>query len=310
MHPAFSVIFFTTLTGAGYGLLGLLGAGVVFGVVPDHAGFGLYGIGTALGLITTGLLFSTFHLGHPERAWRALSQWRSSWLSREGIFAVLTFFPAILFAYEWIIMERQGLMLSISGVVTTAFCLATVFTTAMIYASLKTISAWNNQWVAPIYITFALMSGVTIYVALLAWSGYYQIWATGFACITIISAGLLKLKYWSHIDNTPLTSSTESATGLGRFGKVQLLQSPHTQQNYLMQEMGYEIARRHSTRLRRLAVNLGFITPLVLLALSFMDIPALRLASLTSAVSVLLVGILIERWLFFAEAKHTVMLYY
>ena len=310
MHPTFSVIFFTTLTGAGYGLLGLLGAGVVFGVVPDHAGFGLYGIGTALGLITAGLLFSTFHLGHPERAWRALSQWRSSWLSREGIFAILTFFPSLLFAYEWLIMERQGLMQSISGVVTTAFCLATVFTTAMIYASLKTISAWNNQWVAPVYITFALMSGATIHVALLAWSGYYQVWTTGFVCLAIIIAGLLKLKYWSHIDNTPLISSTESATGLGPFGKVQLLQSPHTQQNYLMQEMGYEIARRHSTRLRRLAVNLGFITPLVLLALSFVDIPVLRLASLTIAVSVMLVGILIERWLFFAEAKHTVMLYY
>ena len=310
MHPAFSVIFFTTLTGAGYGLLGLLGTGVVLRIVPHHAGFGLYGVATAFVLITAGLLFSTFHLGHPERAWRALSQWRSSWLSREGIFAVLTFFPAVLFAYEWIIMERQGLIQGISGMVTTAFCLATVFTTAMIYASLKTISAWNNQWVAPVYITFALMSGATIYVALLAWSGYYQVWATGFACTTIISACLLKIKYWSHIDKTPSISSSESATGLGRFGKVQLLQSPHTRQNYLMQEMGYEIARRHSAKLRRLAVTLGFITPLVLLGLSFVDIPALRLAGVTIAVSVMLFGIMIERWLFFAEAKHTVMLYY
>ena len=310
MHPAFSVIFFTTLTGAGYGLLGLLGAGVVFRFVPDHAGFGMYGVVTALVLISIGLLFSTFHLGRPERAWRAFSQWRSSWLSREGIFAVLTFGPAILFAYEWIIMERQGLIQGISGLVTTAFCLATVFTTAMIYASLKTIAAWNNQWVAPVYISFALMSGATICVALLAWSGHYQVWTTGFACMAIIGAGLLKIKYWSHIDNTPLTSSTESATGLGRFGKVQLLQSPHTQQNYLMQEMGYEVARRHSAKLRRLVVNLGFITPLVLLALSFTEIPVLRLASVTIAVTVMLFGILIERWLFFAEAKHTVMLYY
>ena len=77
-----------------------------------------------------------------------------------------------------------------------------------------------------------------------------------------------------------------------------------------MQEMGYEIARRHSAKLRRLAVTLGFITPLVLLGLSFVDIPALRLAGVTIAVSVMLFGILIERWLFFAEAKHTVMLYY
>ena len=227
MHPAFSVIFFTTLTGAGYGLLSLLGTGVVFRFVPGPCtSRHVWHWHTALGLITTGLLSSTFHLGHPERSWRALSQWRSSWLSREGIFAILTFFPSILFAYEWIIMEKQGLIQSISGIVTAAFCLATVFTTAMIYASLKTITAWNNQWVAPVYITFALMSGATIYVALLAWFGYYQIWTTGFACITIIITGLLKLKYWSHIDNTPLKSSTESATGMGRFGKVQQLQSP------------------------------------------------------------------------------------
>ena len=310
MHPAFSVIFFTTLTGAGYGLLGLLGTGVVFRFVPAHADFGLYGVATALALISCGLLFSTFHLGRPERAWRAFSQWRSSWLSREGLFAILTFFPSMVFAHEWIVMERQGLVQNISGVVTTVFCLATVFTTAMIYASLKTISAWNNHWVAPVYITFALMSGTTIYVALLTWLDYYQAWTTGLACAAITSAALLKLKYWSHIDNTPLISSSESATGLGRFGKVQLLQSPHTQQNYLMREMGYEVARRHSAKLRRLAVILGFITPLVLLALSFLDIPVIRLASVTIAVSVMLFGILIERWLFFAEAKHTVMLYY
>ena len=93
MHPAFSVIFFTTLTGAGYGLLGLLGTGVVFRFVPAHAGFGLYGVATALALISCGLLFSTFHLGRPERAWRAFSQWRSSWLSREGSVCNPDFFP-------------------------------------------------------------------------------------------------------------------------------------------------------------------------------------------------------------------------
>lgn len=310
MHPPFSVIFFTTLTGAGYGLLGLLGAGVVFGIVPGNTYFGMYSLGTALGLITAGLLFSTLHLGHPARAWRALSQWRSSWLSREGIFAILTFFPSMLFAHEWLIMERQGPVQGMSGIVTTVFCLATVFTTSMVYASLKTIAAWNNYWVAPVYMTFALMSGATIYIALLAWSGYFQAWSTGFACVAIITAGLLKLRYWSHIDCAPATSSTESATGLGRFGKAQLLQSPHTQQNYLMQDMGYEIARKHAAKLRRLALNLGITIPLLLFALSFVDIPVLRLVSVTLAVPVMLAGILIERWLFFAEAKHTVMLYY
>ena len=94
MHPALSIIFFTTASGAGYGLLVLLGLGGAFGWLPAERGFGLVGMGLSLGLITAGLLSSTFHLGHPERAWRALSQWRSSWLSREGVMAIATYAPA------------------------------------------------------------------------------------------------------------------------------------------------------------------------------------------------------------------------
>ena len=95
MHPAYSVILFTTASGAGYGLLALLGL-VGFNHGPASSLiFGLTAMVIALGLITIGLLSSTFHLGHPERAWRAFSQWRSSWLSREGVAAVLTYLPLI-----------------------------------------------------------------------------------------------------------------------------------------------------------------------------------------------------------------------
>ena len=94
MNPAYSVIFFTTASGAGYGLLIWLGVASVFFDMPAHRWFGLAAFAVALALITVGLLASTFHLGHPERAWRGLTQWRSSWLSREGVVAVLTFIPA------------------------------------------------------------------------------------------------------------------------------------------------------------------------------------------------------------------------
>ena len=101
MHPAYSVILFTTASGAGYGLLALLGlVGISHGEASSLA-FGLTAMVIALGLITVGLLSSTFHLGHPERAWRAFSQWRSSWLSREGVAAVLTYVPALLFGLVW-----------------------------------------------------------------------------------------------------------------------------------------------------------------------------------------------------------------
>src|SRR5262249_20108209 len=122
MHPALSVILFTTASGAGYGLLILVAVFAALGAVPAHAGFGIATFGTALGLITFGLLSSTFHLGHPERAWRAFSQWRSSWLSREGVASVATYAPALAFAFGWIWLGERwsalGLLTALGAVVT------------------------------------------------------------------------------------------------------------------------------------------------------------------------------------------------
>ncbi|MCK5623016.1 MAG: dimethyl sulfoxide reductase anchor subunit, partial [Alphaproteobacteria bacterium] len=106
MHPAFSVIFFTTASGAGYGLLVWLGVFGALGLLPPDRWFGVTAFGLAFGLVTAGLLSSTFHLGHPERAWRALTQWKTSWLSREGVVAVLTYIPTGLYAIGWIFLER------------------------------------------------------------------------------------------------------------------------------------------------------------------------------------------------------------
>jgi len=73
MHPAFSVIFFTTASGAGYGLLALLGLSAASGMLASNRWLGAVSLGFALALVTAGLLSSTSHLGHPERAWRAFS---------------------------------------------------------------------------------------------------------------------------------------------------------------------------------------------------------------------------------------------
>ena len=102
MHPAGSIVLFTSLSGIGYGLLAWMGLLAALGVLPPESELGLIGLAFAFILIVIGLISSTFHLGHPERAWRALSQWRSSWLSREGVMAILTFGPALLFAYAWV----------------------------------------------------------------------------------------------------------------------------------------------------------------------------------------------------------------
>ena len=104
MHPAYSVILFTTASGAGYGLLFWLAVLSVFDDLPADLTLGLAGLGLAFALITVGLLSSTAHLGRPERAWRAFSQWRTSWLSREGVAAVATFVPFALFALGWLVL--------------------------------------------------------------------------------------------------------------------------------------------------------------------------------------------------------------
>ena len=106
MHPALSVIVFSTASGAGYGLLALLGILAPLDVVPEDRTFGFIALALALAAITGGLLASLFHLGHRERAWRALSQWRSSWLSREGVAAIATYVPAGAFGILWIFLGK------------------------------------------------------------------------------------------------------------------------------------------------------------------------------------------------------------
>src|ERR1700748_1578442 len=101
MHPAFSVILFTTASGAGYGLLALLGILAPLDAIPTDRWFGFTALALALGMISGGLLSSMAHLGHPERAWRAMSQWRTSWLSREGVSSLATYIPAGIFGGLW-----------------------------------------------------------------------------------------------------------------------------------------------------------------------------------------------------------------
>ncbi|MFT5349446.1 MAG: DMSO reductase anchor subunit, partial [Gammaproteobacteria bacterium] len=187
MHPALSVIFFTTASGAGYGLLTILGLGYLLHIVPDNFAFGLTAIGIALTLITTGLLSSTFHLGHPERAWRALSQWRSSWLSREGVLAIITYVPILVFASKWLIEESDDETYTLAAMSMSVLCVITVYATSMIYASLKTVHAWCNHWVPLAYLSLALMTGIVLLNALLL------IFAPSVPLITYITLGSIVL---------------------------------------------------------------------------------------------------------------------
>lgn len=310
MHPAYSVILFTTASGLGYGLLALLGLYGLAGLAPESRWFGLVALGIALGSVTLGLLASTFHLGHPERAWRAFSQWRSSWLSREGVAAVVTYVPACAFALGWVVWEKPGGLFGLFGLLAAILAAATVYCTSMIYASIRAVPRWNNRWVPLNYLSLALMTGAVWFDALLRIFGAARPETPVLAAGAILVAWVLKIAYWREIDQARPVATSGSATGLWPQGEVKLLDAPHTADNYLQKEMGFQIARKHARKLRRIATIFAFVLPLILV-LGALPLPAGlgALLAVLAALSVT-VGVVVERWLFFAEAKHAVTLYY
>jgi sulfite dehydrogenase (quinone) subunit SoeC len=302
MNPAYSVILFTTASGAGYGLLALLGF-VGFNHGPASSlGFALTSLIIALGLITIGLLSSTFHLGRPERAWRAFSQWRSSWLSREGILAVATFPFAVAFGAAWCGLLHSGLIAPL-GLTTALLCAATVFATGKIYAPLTTIPAWNTPFTVPVYLAFALGTGACLLGLIALVFGRFQVFQMIVTIVALVAVLALKWLYWRHIDTKAAPPSTGDATGLGK--NVRQWEVPHTNISFIQKEMGYVVARKHAQTLRNLVLLL-LVIAIVGCALAWAVTPWIVVISAITT----LAAAVVERWLFFAEARHIVMAYY
>jgi DMSO reductase anchor subunit len=254
MHPAYSVIFFTMASGAGYGLLFLLGLARAFNLVTRDWWFGAVSIFIALGLVTIGLLASTIHLGHPERAWRAFSQWRSSWLSREGVASLVTYVPALVLWIAWLTPNASEQLIAVTGIATAFLAFITVCCTAKIYSSLTTIRQWNNSLVLPVYLEMALASGAVLFLALARLFSADLPFYGFIAIATLISALLIKLAYWLSIDREPPRHTMADATGLGHETSVRQWEVPHTSENFVMKEMGYVTARKHAEKLRNLTI--------------------------------------------------------
>jgi DMSO reductase anchor subunit len=287
MHPAPSVIIFTTFSGLGFGLLFWLGLGAT---VPT--GLSAF-IWFAIAYIASvgGLLASTFHLGRPERAIKAFSQWQTSWLSREGICAVITLIVMAIYGAGLVFMGTQFAPL---GWIGALGALGTVFTTSMIYAQLNTVPRWKHWTTPALFLTLSLGGG-----ALLAG----QVTET---MLLLAVAGALQFYAWTTGDTRFTQSGTnmETATGLGHIGKVRAFEPPHTGTNYLMREFIHQVGRKHAQQLRIISMVLGFVLPIVLLLLPFNHTFA-ALAVLSH-----IAGVLTLRWLFFAQAEHVVGLYY
>ena len=308
MKPAASIVFFTVVSGIGCGLLFWLGLLRATGQITGDGVFALVALVLALALLTAGLLSSLLHLGNASRAWRALSQWRSSWLSREGVAAVLTYVPAGLSGLCLLLGAAEAAL--VFGLLAALCALATVYCTAMIYASLKPIKEWAHPLVPAGYMVLSLFSGAALLAALLTLAGENATAPAVHSLIFGVLGAGLKWQYWRSIDSARPLATLETATGLGRIGNTRPLDPPHTETNYIMREMGFRVARKHATALRSLTLWAGLVAPALLaaLALGLGGLPAALLLALVMLLS--LGGLLVERWLMFAEATHTAMLYY
>ena len=299
MRPAASLIIFTTLSGLGLGLTFLIGLGWLAASSPLWV---IVHAAVALGLIGAGVLSSALHLGHPERAWRAFSQWRSSWLSREGVMAALT---TIVLAGYFLDHLMSGQARPWLGIILSIMSLITIYTTAMIYASLKTIARWYHILTPVVFVVLALAGGCLLAAALAGLAGNPSVELSQWGIGMIAVASLIKILWWNLAGSKGSGSTPETATGLGALGKVRMIMPPHTEENWLQHEMGFVIARKHAVRLAIIAFILAAIIPLLVLGLYPQSAALLVLAALFH-----LAGVMVERWLFFAEAKHTVTLYY
>ncbi|SEN20170.1 DMSO reductase anchor subunit [Pseudorhodobacter antarcticus] len=286
MHPAPSVIIFSVLSGLGFGFMVFLALG--FLPVAGGAAFWIWGVGYALAV--GGLIAATAHLGNPQRALKAFSQWRSSWLSREGWAAVLALFVMAPIALgDWLGFGVPFVWRGLAA----ALALVTVFCTAMIYAQIKAVPRWHH-WLTPVmFMTFSLAGG-----ALLALQA-----VLAFVLLLGLAVVMLVLFYVGDRQFARAGQSMETATGLGRIGKVAVFEQPHTGENYLLREMIFVVGRKHGQKLRMIAVLCAAVLPALMAAVGGAGL-------LLAAVFVHLVGAFAARWLFFAQAEHVVGLYY
>ena len=295
---------FTTLSGAGFGALAW--QGVLFPLDPGSASPFITVL--ALGLCGAGLTSSLFHLRHPERAWRALSQWRSSWLSREGVAALVTFVPAVAFAGLLLIRQPDNPLVIVAGVAMTLLALVTIISTAMIYRSLRTIVPWSSPWTVPVFLAMGLTSGGLVVVAATTLvAGTVHDGPVALVAVCLAAAALIRMAAW-RAGAPDDTATAASALGLaGRARSVHPLENPSTSATWVEREMVFTVARRHARRLRRATITAGFLLPLALLLAGTAS--ASPFPVVLAAFSCL-AGIMIERWLFFGEARHKVAHYF
>ena len=322
MHPAFSVIFLTTLTGAGGGLFMALFSVQAYSelnLLPDLASTSFYGLGSiiVLVLLVLGLVASFFHLGHPERAWRAASQWRTSWLSREVI--ALPIMMGVTFIYgamhligiDGIVYSQGANTITYSllvGAVGVIAAFALFICTAMIYACIKFLQEWSSPLTVINYTLLGMASGFTLATAL---SSYYDApemskflgaWSIILTVIAFVtrSASLIRnsrIKY---------KSTVESAIGI-RHNKIVQKSQGAMGGSFNTREYFHGATAMAMKSIKWVFMLLVFPLPVLLVASALGEMNS---QVLVAAFIIQYIGLIAERWFFFAQANHPQNIYY
>ncbi|MBS3916344.1 MAG: dimethyl sulfoxide reductase anchor subunit [Sulfuritalea sp.] len=321
MHPAFSVIFLTTLIGVGQGLF------LALFTVESYAAFGLlppqdsrfYALGSvvALGFLVAGLIASFFHLGHPERAWRSAAKWRTSWLSREVI--VLPAFMGTVFLYgaahftgfnPTLATLPSGApvnLTAILGVAGTVLAFALFICTAMIYACLRFLQEWHTPLTVINYTLLGGASGFLLATALAALvapevTRFYAGWTLILALLALAGRAASLLR------NARLKPKSTLRTAIGvKHPRIVQMAQGAMGGSFNTREFSHGKSTALLRQVKWMFLLLVFPLPIGLLAGGVaVDSPILLL----TAFAVQYLGLLAERWFFFAQANHPQNLYY
>jgi DMSO reductase anchor subunit len=322
MHPAFSVIFLTTLIGVGQGLFLALYTGQLYAIaklLPPQDPQRFYAVGSAIAVLFLigGLVASFFHLGRPERAWRAASQWRTSWLSREVIVLPAVMGLVLLYGLAHFLGWSTPLFVVadtlpvdptlLIGLAATLVTFLLFVSTAMIYAGVRFLQEWASPLTVFNYILLGGASGFTLAAAFSAFVGaelvgFYGMWAV------ILTVSALVTRGWSMLRNARLKPKSNAQTAIGvRHTKVVQKAQGAMGGSFNTREFFHHRGPRTLAAVRIVFLLLVFPVPVILLGLAYgLSSPTLPIL----AFAVQYLGLLAERWYFFADASHPQNLYY
>ena len=302
MRPAASIILFTTLAGTAQGVLACIVLAVLAGAAVSPS-LALTAVGGAELLLALSLLASFFHLGQKMRAWRAALMWRTSWMSREVI--VL---PALMAATAaWWVLLSSGNPSPACAILVLVLAIALWYCTAMIYACLRFVQEWAHPLTIVNYTLLGLSSGLFATGALAVTLGegaFAQALLPWTAVVTVLAA---VTRGWSLVRNAGLKprSTLQSATGM-HASRLEQKSMGFTGGSFNTREFFHGATAQALRHIKLGFLLLVFVLPLLLLGVASQGIAAAWLL----AAPLQYLGLLAERWFFFAQANHPQNLYY